>query len=63
MSGKAEIEATELAWQYTRTRFRQISVIVMSTAILAGVAAGLRDPRWALLAAAVIFGWSQIGGA
>lgn len=48
---------------YIRRRVTLATGIVTITALLAGVAIGIRDPRWALLAAAVIYGWSQIGGA
>lgn len=48
---------------YIRRRVTRATGAVTVTALLAGVAVGIRDPRWALLAAAVIYGWSQIGGA
>jgi hypothetical protein len=46
-----------------RARVRIASIGVVCVALLAGAVVGIRDPQWALLAAAVIFGWSQIAGA
>ena len=47
----------------TRARVRLTALAVPTVAFFAGAAAGVRDPRWALLAAAVVFGWSQLAGA
>jgi hypothetical protein len=35
---------------------------VLFAGLAAGITAGLFNLRWALLPAAFIFGWSQIGG-
>lgn len=51
------------AIKHAISRIRFFSVLLMGGALIAGTAVGLRDPKWALLAAAVVFGWSQIGGA
>jgi hypothetical protein len=42
---------------------RRVAIAVPATALVLGALAGLRDPGLALLAAAVIFGWSQLAGA
>jgi hypothetical protein len=44
-------------------RVKPAAVAVPAAALAAGAVVGLRDPRWALLAAAVVFGWSLIGSA
>ncbi len=36
--------------------------LVFAAALAAGTALAPRDPRLALVAAAVVFGWTQIGG-
>jgi hypothetical protein len=46
-----------------RARVRSAAIAVTGGALVAGAVAGLRDPHWALLAAAVVFGWSQLSGA
>lgn len=45
----------------SRARVRQATFIVTGTAFLTGIVASTRDPRWALLFAAVVLGWSKIG--
>ena len=35
---------------------------LLAASVAAGAALALVEPRWALLAPAVVFGWSQIGG-
>jgi hypothetical protein len=42
---------------------RITTILICGVALFAGAGAGLRDPQWALVAAAIVFGWSQIGGA
>jgi hypothetical protein len=45
------------------TRVRPVALTVAALAFLAGAAAGVHDLHWALPAAAVVFGWSQLTGA
>jgi hypothetical protein len=41
---------------------RTTTLVVLSLAFIAGVGAGFVDLRLCFLPAAVVFGWSQIGG-
>ncbi|HZM77870.1 MAG TPA: hypothetical protein VFC19_19295 [Candidatus Limnocylindrales bacterium] len=65
MDGSREAALIELTPQFTysRMRVRQVTFIVASAVFLGGIVASIRDPRWALLSAAVVLGWSKIGGA
>ena len=44
-------------------RVRIAGVAVPSLVLLAGAAAGFRNREFVLVAAAVVFGWSQLAGA
>ena len=44
-------------------RVRTVMLGVPSVLLLVGLTVGIRDPRWTLLATAVVFGWSQLTGA
>jgi hypothetical protein len=44
-------------------RVRVAAVVVPAVALLAGAAAGIHRPAFVLVAAAVVFGWSQLAGA
>ena len=44
-------------------RIKPAALAVPALAFVAGTAAGLQDLHWALPAAAVVFGWSQLTGA
>jgi hypothetical protein len=44
-------------------RVRPAALAVPTLAFVAGAVAGLHDLQWALPAAAVVFGWSQLTGA
>lgn len=59
----AELIPTTSPPEAIRARVRIASIGVSSVAVVAGASIGIRDPQWALLAAAVIFGWSQMAGA
>jgi hypothetical protein len=44
-------------------RVRIAAIAVPAIVLLAGAAAGIRRPAFVLVAAAVVFGWSQLAGA
>ena len=44
-------------------RIKPAALAVPALAFVAGTAVGLQDLHWALPAAAVVFGWSQLTGA
>ena len=46
-----------------RATVRTAAVAVTAGVFAAGAVAGIRDLGWALVAAAVVFGWSQLSGA
>jgi hypothetical protein len=57
-----DVHADAPSQDYVRA-VRRAAVAVPAVASVVGVIAGAREPRLALLAAAVIFGWSQLAGA
>lgn len=48
-------------WLLRRVRAAAIAVPVL--VLVAGAALGIRQPAYVLVAAAVVFGWSQLAGA
>lgn len=67
MGTYANLDAAQLEalpqFAYSRARVRRVTFVVTLAALLAGAVASAFDRWWALLAAAVVFGWSKIGGA
>jgi hypothetical protein len=61
---EAAIAAERMGPTPTLTRrVRVAAIVVPAIVLLAGAAGGINRPAFVLVAAAVVFGWSQLAGA